>query len=156
LQEFGYSDTPVDTAQNFILAPDFRRWIVESDQTLDRWNPARHPMAQALLFWHRASPREMEPNRSSTTVSATDPPLVLTGQTLIVLDTKGRLFEFRIVPPQHDPSKDPSPTPKWDAVFRAAGLDQGRFTPVDPEWSPKDFADTRAAWEGPLADAPDL
>ena len=27
---------------------------------------------------------------------------------------------------------------------------------MTPEWSPRDFADTRAAWEGPLADRPDL
>jgi len=30
------------------------------------------------------------------------------------------------------------------------------FTPVAPTWSPKDYADTRAAWEGPLPDAPDI
>ena len=30
------------------------------------------------------------------------------------------------------------------------------FTPVTPEWSPRDFADTRAAWEGPLPGRPEI
>ena len=41
-------------------------------------------------------------------------------------------------------------------AFRAAGLPFESFTPVEPTWSPKDFADTRAAWEGPLPDAPGI
>lgn len=156
LADLGYTETPVDTARSFIVPPDFRRWIVDTDATRDRWNPSRHPMVYGLMFWHRTSPREMEPNRASTTVSPTDPPLVFTGQTLVTLDTKGRLVEFRRVPPQRDPAAEAAPAPKWDAVFRAAGLDQSAFKPVHPEWVPKDFADARAAWEGPLPDAPEL
>jgi hypothetical protein len=30
------------------------------------------------------------------------------------------------------------------------------FTSVTPQWSPRDFADVRAAWEGPLTGRPDL
>jgi serine/threonine-protein kinase len=153
---FGSTGTPADTASSFVIAPDFRRWIVETDSSLDRWNPARHPMAYGLLFWHRSSPRDMEPNRTATTVSSTDPPLVFSSQTLVVLDTRGRLVEFRRVPPQRDPPAADTVAPAWSAVFKAAGLDETAFTRVDPEWSPKDFADVRAAWEGPLPDAPGL
>ncbi len=153
---FGYAETPLDTAQNFSIPPDFRRWIVDSDSSMDRWNPAKHPMAYSVLFWHRTSPRDMEPNRQSTLVSPTDPPLVYTGQTLTVLDTKGRLMEFRRVPPQQDASRDPAPAPDWNSVLRAIGVQPASFNAVEPEWSPKDFADTRAAWEGPLPDAPEL
>ncbi|HEX7140144.1 MAG TPA: serine/threonine-protein kinase, partial [Vicinamibacterales bacterium] len=156
LEDFGYRETPADTAQSFILPPDFPRWLVRSDQTVNRWSPAHHPMAPILLFWHRTSPEEMSPSRTSTSVSSTDPPLVLTGQSLVILDTRGRLVELRRVPPQRDAAKEAPPQPKWDAVFRAAGLDAAAFTPVDPEWSPKDFADTRAAWEGPMPDAADV
>ena len=157
LRDFGYADPPADTAQNFIIPPDFRLWVIDNDQTVDRWNPARHPMAPGLLFWHRTSPRDMEPNRQSTTVSPTDPPMVVTGQSLVILDTKGRLVEFRVVPPQRDaPTSVPPPTPDWTVMFRAAGVDGSAFAPVAPEWQPKDFADARAAWEGPYPDAPDL
>jgi hypothetical protein len=156
LADFGYPGTPVDTAQNFVIPPDFRRWLVETDATRDRWNPARHPMAYGLLFWYRTSPAELNPVRTSSTVSATDPPLVLTGQSLAVLDTKGRLVEFRRVPPQRDPVQGPPPAPDWNPMFRAAGIDRAAFAQVEPEWTPKDFADTRAAWEGPLPDAPGL
>ena len=156
LVDFGYTDAPADTAQNFIIPPDFQSWVVETDATLSRWNPDRHPMTAGLLFWHRTSPREMQPNRQSTTVSPTDPPLVLTGQSLAVLDSRGRLVEFRCVPPQRDPPAGVAPPPAWSAMFRAAGLNESAFTPVTPEWQPKDFADARAAWEGPHPDAPDL
>jgi serine/threonine-protein kinase len=50
LRDFGYADPPADTAQNFIIPPDFRLWVIDNDQTVDRWNPARHPMAPGLLF----------------------------------------------------------------------------------------------------------
>ena len=43
----------------------------------------------------------------------------------------------------------------WKPLFDAAGLDMSTFTPATPQWSPRDFADTRAAWEGPLTGHPD-
>ena len=74
--------------------------------------------------------------------------------TLVILDTLGRLAEFRRVPPQRT-IRDPAPAapPRRDALFEAAGMNLSAFTPVTPQWAPRDFADTRAAWEGPLADA---
>jgi len=157
LRDFGYTDAPADTAESFIIPPDFRLWIAESDATTDRWNPAKHPMAPGLLYWHRTSPRDMAPIRQSTSVSPTDPPLVLTGQSLVILDPKARLVEFRVVPPQRDePLAAPPPSPDWSVLFRAAGIDGSAFAPVTPEWQPKDYADVRAAWEGPYPDAPDL
>ena len=156
LVDFGYTEAPSDTAQRFIIPPDFGRWVVARDQTSGRWDAARQPMAAGVLFWYRTSPEPMFPNRTSNTVSPTDPPFDRTGQSLVVLDTKGRLVEFRRVPPQVRRIGDPAARPQWDAVFRAAGLDPKAFTPVDPEWSPKDFADTRAAWEGPLPDVAGL
>src|SRR5262249_35518755 len=75
---------------------------------------------------------------------------------LVVVDTQGRLVEFRRVPPQQDASTGQPAAVSWEPLFRAAGLDRGAFANVDPQWMPKDFADTRAAWEGPAADAPGL
>jgi serine/threonine-protein kinase len=155
--EFGYADAPADTAQSFTIPPDYPRWLAETDQTTNRWNPSRVAKGPALLFWYRTSPRELEPDSPSPAVSATDPAMTLTDMTLVILDTRGRLVEFRRVPPQRDePSAAAPVAAQWDTAFRAAGLSQASFTPVPPEWAPKDFADVRAAWEGPLADAPDI
>ncbi len=156
IAEFGYTDPPSDTAQNFVIPPDYPRWLVDTDQTTNRWNPARVRKGPALLFWYRTSPRQLEPDSPSPQVSPTDPGLTLTGQTLVILDTRGRLVEFRRVPLQRDKAVSPFTAPDWDTAFRAAGLSLATFSAVSPEWTPKDFADLRAAWEGPLPDAPDI
>jgi serine/threonine-protein kinase len=157
VREFGYTTTPADSAQNFILPPDFVRWLANTDDTLNRWSPARVSQGPALLFWYRTSPRDLEPDSPSMRVSPSDPGLTLTDMTLVILDTRGRLVEFRRVPPQRDDAAPgPPATPDWTLAFRAAGLSFNSFAPVDPTWSPKDFADTRGAWEGPLPDAPDI
>ena len=75
--------------------------------------------------------------------------------TLVVLDTQGRLQEFHAVPPQVDPVGTPATPPRWEPLFDAAGLTLSAFSPVAPEWTPRGFADVRAAWEGPLPDRPE-
>jgi serine/threonine-protein kinase len=70
----------------------------------------------------------------------------------VVLDPRGRLREFRSVPPQKDDTAGAAGVPAWSRMFEAAGLDQAAFAAVPPEWTPRDYADARAAWEGPLGD----
>src|SRR5262249_40423838 len=48
------------------------------------------------------------------------------------------------------------PEADWAALFRDAGLDIGRFTPAEPRWSPRTYATTRLAWEGPHPEHPDV
>jgi len=156
LAALGHADPPADTDQSFLIPPDFPRWLAETDQTPNRWSPSRVAMGPALVFWYRTSPRGLEPDSPNASVTPSDPPLTVTGQSLVILDTRGRLIEFRRVPPQHETSTGPGATPDWDVVFRAAGLSRPSFQSVTPEWSPKDFADVRAAWEGPSPDAPDV
>src|SRR4029453_18802077 len=63
--------------------------------------------------------------------------------------------EFEAVPPfREDVSAGAKPVP-WPALFSAAGLDIGRFHPVEPTWIPRAYANERAAWEGPLPKAPE-
>jgi hypothetical protein len=81
--------------------------------------------------------------------------MAVSGMTLVIVDTLGRVVEFQVVPSQFDSTPPPASTPPWEKLFDAAGLDMKAFTPVDPQWSPRDFADTRAAWEGPLTDHPE-
>jgi protein kinase-like protein len=147
--DFGYAEAPADTDQSFRIPPDIPRWLVDEDRTTARWSAARVAAVPALTFWYRSSQRPLEPDSPTSSVSPTDPALTATDDTLVVVDTSGRLVEFRRVPPQRDDATDAPPPPNWDVVFRAAGVDRSRFRPVPPEWSPKDFADVRAAWEGP-------
>jgi len=155
LAAFGYRDTPADTEQGFRIPEDYARWLVDTDGTTGRWNPARVARGPALLFWYRTSPRDLEPDSPSPVVTPNDPAYVFSGMSLVVLDMKGRLVEFRRLPPQRDTTAQ-APAPRWESAFDAAGLALSAFRPVDPEWTPKDFADARAAWEGPRADAPDI
>jgi serine/threonine-protein kinase len=156
LEEFGYADVPADTAHGFMIPPDFPRWLVQTDATSTRWSPSRTAIGPAVLYWCRTSPRDLEPDSPAPTVTPTDPALTVTGQTLVALDTRARLVEFRRVPPQLETPEVVPSSPPWPAVFRAAGLDEAGFTPVNPEWTPKDFADARAAWEGPSRDDPSV
>jgi hypothetical protein len=82
--------------------------------------------------------------------------MLISGMRLVILDTKGRLVQFQAVPPQRDTDTAPAPAPNWRSLFDAAGLDITAFTPATPEWTPPNFADTRAAWEGPAPDRSDL
>ena len=157
LTDFGYTDAPADTDQNFQTPRDFQRWLADTDESTNRWSRSRVAVGPAMVFWYRTSPRSLEPDSPSPSVSPTDPALTITDQSLVTVDTRGRLVEFRRVPPQRDPADTTPPAqPNWDLLFRAAGLAQASFAAVPPEWTPKDFADVRAAWEGPSPDAPDL
>jgi hypothetical protein len=107
------------------------------------------------MLWYRTSPRALITFGPSYKVTPIDPPLAVPGMTLVVLDTFGRLQQFRAVPPQIDTDSPPQ-SPQWDTLFVAAGLPMSTFAAVTPTWMPRDFADTRAAWEGPVPERPDL
>ena len=61
------------------------------------------------------------------------------------------------MPPQFDAGpRHRAPAPRWEALFDGGGPDDGGVHAGGAAWTPRDFADTRAAWEGPLPDGPDL
>ena len=96
----------------------------------------------------------MQPVGSSK-VTPSNPPLEISGMQLVVLDAAGRLQEFRTIPPQRGPSAAVDvPAPRWQALFRAAGLDMTAYREVPPRWTPRQFADCRVAWEGPMPGLP--
>ena len=107
-----------------------------------------------LLFWLRTSPTEMVPEGLNSRVSRGDPPLSVSGMTRVVLDAQGRLTDLDVVPPQIDETVG-GLAPNWKALFDAAGLDIAAFTATVPEWTPGEYADSRAAWMGPLPGVPD-
>ena len=155
IASFGYTEPAIDRARGFTVAWDVPRWLQQQGPT-DWWPALRSGTPPALLFWYRTSPRDLVPDTPASSVSSTDPPLLVSGMQLAILDTKGRLVEFHSVPPQLDTDNAATAAPNWRSLFDAAGLDMAAFTPDAPQWTPPNFADTRAAWEGPSPDRSDI
>src|SRR5262249_26283569 len=121
LTEFGYTEAPADTEHSFLIPPDFPRWLAETGPTTNRWRRSLVARGLALLLWYPPSPHELEPDSPSPSVTPSDPALTLTDDSLVVLDTRGRLVEFRRVPPQRNraagTNDGASAQPDWDRVF---------------------------------------
>src|SRR5213076_1366442 len=122
-----------------------------------RWDVLAAGTPRALALWYRSSPRELAPIRhGGIDVTPNDPPLNDSGMILALVDTQGRLLEFHAVPAQLDADAASPAAPRWHELFDAAGLSREAFKPTDPQWTPRDFADTRTAWEGALPGRPDV
>jgi hypothetical protein len=155
----GYREPPVGEIGGLTYQDDYARWAREARRPAERWGALSTGRPPTLVYWHRTSPRPIIPHQASNWPNAsTDPPLVVSGMTMTLLDARGRLLEFAAVPPQRDvaPSVSasapaaPPATPDWGALFTLAELPRDRFTPATPEWSPRAYADTRAAWVGSI------
>src|SRR4051812_38341700 len=156
LASVGYADPIADSAYGFSTHQAFLRWIAATSSSPSRWDVLREGQPSAVLMWYRTSPRPLATLRSSSMVTPADPPMAVSGMTSILIDSTGRLIEFQAVPPQisGDDGATSGPPP-WRALFEAARLDMSTFAAATPQWSPRDFADTRAAWEGPLTGHPE-
>jgi hypothetical protein len=156
-RSLGYADTPADETYDLMIVDDYVRWIAQTDSSPTRWNALAASTPSAVALWYRSSPRPLLPRRhGGIEVTPNDPPANDSGMRMAIVDTNGRLIQFQAVPPQYDPEPQPAEKPRWNELFDAAGLAMSAFTPVEPEWTPHDFADTRAAWEGALPDRPDI
>ena len=153
---FGYADTPVDRAWGFAEVPSgYLSWVASEHRSPGWWNAFRSGTPSALELWYRTSPAELVPIGFNQRLTPTDPPPLMPGMRKINLDMRGRLLEFFSVPAEHD-AQPSSAAPDWKVFFEAAGQNMADFTSVAPEWTPRVFADARAAWTGPLADRPDI
>jgi hypothetical protein len=155
LASIGYTDAIADSAHGFSTHQAFLRWIATTNASPKRWDVLTAGNPSAVMLWYRTSPRLLATTRLSALVTPSDPPMAVSGMTSLLIDSTGRLIEFQAVPPQISADDGVPPAPPWRALFEAAGLDMSTFTPTPPQWSPRDFADTRAAWEGPLTGHPD-
>jgi hypothetical protein len=153
----GYSDVAVDSADGFYAAVEYLRYARENGEGAAIRERLRTGRPPGVLFWYRSSPRQMVPTGNNDSVSPSDPPFTITDMRTIVLDSEGRLVEFRAVPPQlEEPAATPSAaTTKWTPLFELAALTPSDFQPVTPLWTPPSYADQRAAWEGPTPGWPE-
>ena len=154
LQGFGYAARPKDTAWGMDYDGDYQDYLKQHhDLAAARWRNPAAGQPPLIHFWYRESPRPMTARFSfNTIIDYTDPPLDVSEMVGVKLDTQGKLYRLEVAPPQVEPPAPPAPPFEWSLLFRAAGLDQNRFHPVEPEWTPLASTDARAAWAG--TDAP--
>lgn len=154
LKNFGYADLPSDVAYGFGEDASYIGYVRNKGATSEDWKKIESGQPVCYYFWYRHSPRTLV-SPGSIKVSPWDPPMTSSGMANIFLDPRGRLIEFHAVPPQVDSSASTARI-DWSALFNASGLNISDFTPVASEWTPPSYADTRAAWEGAMADHPEI
>src|SRR5438132_5368030 len=160
IQQLGYTDPPIDEAYSFQVQSGYLDYLSDHDKTQNRWAPLKNERPASIAFWYRQSPREMSPERfyssdGAGVITRTDPRFDVTGMVLLILDTRGHLLHLEVVPPQKDSPIPSSPSANWPVLFAIAGLDVSAYHPVEPEWMPLAWSDSRAAWLGALAGHPD-
>jgi hypothetical protein len=150
------SGAPVDRAYGLAYNQDIVRHIAQRDPSPDRWDRLGAGQPAAVYFWYRESPAPLGPASRWGTVTDTDPSPAGRGMVTIHLDLRGRLIGLRAISARVDEETAEPPPTDWTALFGAAGLDPARFEPARPVWVPLGYADARDAWDGVLADRPDV
>ena len=156
IAQAGLPERGADYTRGVSFDTDVVGWVGRTDRSPQRWDALLSGQYPVMRFWYRTSPRALVPLSTAWTPGASDPPLELSGMANVWLDDDGRLLEFASVSPQRDQEKAPAAPPDWGPWFTAAGLSMGDFTPADPEWAPRAFADARYAWQGPMPGRTDL
>ncbi len=158
LRSVGYSEPPVDTANGFYQGDDYLRYVREHDKSRTRWDNLE---TGAIVFWYRSSPSPLGARfffgpSALGDVWTDDPPLDLSGMTLVRLTPRGRLTQLTVVPVQVEKLTETAGPPDWAPLFTAAGLEPSQWTPAQPAWTPPAYADFRAAWTGALPEHPGI
>jgi hypothetical protein len=163
LQSVGYSEPPVDMAmgfdEGFDEGKEFLSYIAEHDKSKTRWDNLE---TGAFEFWYRGSPRPLEAHYVFSWapilgfVMTFDPPLDVSGMTLLRLTPRGNLTQLIVVPAQVEKPLGAASPPDWAPLFSAAGLDPSQWPPAQPTWTPPVYGDARAAWTGSLAEHPNI
>ena len=153
-RSYGYTATPADTEYRFTLDYPFVRWTREHDRSPDAWEKLRSGRPSPITFWHRRSPRPLEPYNFAR-IETNDPPNDVAGMVLTRLDPAGRLLYLEAVPPQVEQDARPAEM-DWTKLFDAAGLRLADFKETPPRWTPPQHSDARAAWTGVWPGRPDL
>ena len=162
IRTFGYTDSPVDTAQGFELMRDYLQHISDRVKTPQRWEVLKQDEPPTLMFWYRENPQlliSFSPvdNLVYGRIQSDEPPMSTSGGRLIGLSPQGNMLGFRETPPQVDEAlSQPAPAPDWNKLFVAAGLDQSQFKSTPPRWYPLAWGDSRAAWEGTWPNHPEI
>lgn len=159
LTRLGHKGPVVDTAYGFWGDWWRLRHVEDTDKTLDRWSKLDEWRPSPVSFWYRTSPRPLIPPSSDDLVGSTQPPLEISGMATVYLDPQGRLTGLAVVPPQREGVADTSTAAKstdWSILFAEAQIDLTKLSTAEPRWTPDNYCDERAAWEGHFPDQPDV
>ncbi len=155
LVKLGYESEPVSRSAQFGVDVEYLWYLKDHDTSPTRWDVLALGQPSVISYCYRESPRPLVAWSFGGRVSLTDPPLTVSDMRNVYLDMRGRLSELYVVPQQVDDG-GPSPAPRWDLLFEAAGFDMKQFKPIAPQWIPPFHADARAAWEGTYPGRPDV
>ena len=155
VQKLGYGEGVRSTAAGFATDLDWARFIERTTTAPGRWTKLAAGRPPTHVFWYRTSPNLLRPLGNNLPLTGINPPLNVSGMTLVVVDASGRLAELLAVPEPIQPADAARPHPDWTVLFEAAGLQMNQFTPVPPRLAPVVYADERMAWEGRLPELPD-
>jgi serine/threonine-protein kinase len=144
--EAGYSAQPADRAWWFSRNYSYLLYRNRMKMSSPK-GPISGSNPGALGFVYRQSPEPMIHAGGGEKVDAVNPPYETSGMVLVLLDSLGRLREFRAVPRQ-DAAGAAVQEPNWAEIFREAGLDLNRFKTAAPKWLPNEPFDLRRDWEG--------
>jgi predicted Ser/Thr protein kinase len=150
LKTIGYPDPPADSRFGFEPNESYLQQVEKNDRSPNRFDKLP---ALAIQFWYRQSPRPLLP-RIGWNLTPADTLPIDYGEAVVLLDSHGNLTGLRVIPPEGQ--KPSGQAPDWTGLFRAAGFDPSKFTPVEPDWSYLANEDTKAAWIGALPDHPDV
>jgi serine/threonine-protein kinase len=157
-QKLGYP-TAADRAFWIGHETDYFDYAVRNQGKNWRGSAVGQAWPSLVSFWYRQSPQWMMPRSSGgdgpPTVTQWDPPYETSGMVAIKVDMQGKLLFLRAVPPQVE-TGSARLDPDWNILFAEAGLDKNRFAPAGPKWTPPETFDSRADWEGQIAERPDL
>jgi len=152
LKKLGYANAPVDTDYGFGENVEDYYTYADAEQSPQSWERMRSGQPAIIYFWHRTSPRYLEPLQYET-VKPDDPSNDVAGMTKVILDARGRLLEFQVVPPQvKDKMAQTGGEVDWAMVFAEASLDIRNYRQTESNWTPPVYADASLSWEGAHVD----
>jgi hypothetical protein len=152
-----YAADPAGRGRGLAVDYEYLSYVRRTDRSQSRWEQLRTGHFPVLQFWYRGSLSHLVPLSRDWKPSLADPPMTEPGMVAVTLDQRGRLLEFRAVPPRYAAKIDtPLPPTAWQPLFDAAGLKSSDFIQATPRRVPSVFADEHVAWEGPHRDRPEI
>ena len=132
ITHFGYDENAADSAW----------WFEVNRQNLasiSRGSP------ESMHFVYRQSPRPMIPQNYFSQIDSTDPPANVPGMIRVVLEARGRLREFSVLPVPNE-KHDATPS-DWSVLLSEAGLGSAQLAAQDAAVVPPTAFDARQDWQ---------